>query len=98
MSLEKFCYMKRIVQFSVLVCFFIGFNLSCSTSEQDGAAGKLPVPDYAQSEMWYRSLEGAANKAVDVFYITPKIGSCRQILSTGSRRKTPFATRWWIES
>ena len=37
MSLEKFCYMKRIVQFSVLVCFFIGFNLSCSTSEQDGA-------------------------------------------------------------
>ena len=71
MSLEKFCYMKRIVQFSVLVCFFIGFNLSCSTSEQDGAGGKLPVPDYAQSEMWYRSLEGAANKAVDVFYITP---------------------------
>lgn len=71
MSLEKFCYMKRIVQFSVLVCFFIGFNLSCFTSEQDGAGGKLPVPDYAQSEMWYRSLEGAANKAVDVFYITP---------------------------
>lgn len=66
--------MKNLACIKVIAYLFIGLCLSCTTTTTDrnnSPAGSLPVPDYAQPEMWYRSPESLANKAVDVFYITP---------------------------